>query len=87
MKPRILKYAVALAVGLPALAGGVAQADEPISNLWDGGKIILDTRLRHDYVDKQSYPQESHATTFRARYGVETGRWNGFNALVEGESV
>ncbi|WP_420560216.1 hypothetical protein [Tepidicaulis sp.] len=81
-----MKKTIAGAVLLSGLATP-AFAGETLSALWEEGKPILDTRLRYEYVDQQGLPEDAHATTFRARYGFETGALYGFTFLVEGETV
>jgi hypothetical protein len=43
-----------------------------------------DIRARYEFADIDGF-DSSHALTLRERFGVKTGSWNGFSALIEGE--
>lgn len=76
----------AAALLLPALA--TAQDDISSFSTWLGqGNWIVDTRYRLEQVDQDAFAEDALASTLRLRAGYETGRWNGFSALVEGELV
>jgi hypothetical protein len=79
MRPglRLLVAISAAALGAP----GLALAD-PIP-----GKLIVDMRLRSEFVDQDGLPKTAEALTLRTRLGWETPAWQGFRALVEGENV
>ncbi|MCW5761325.1 MAG: hypothetical protein KIS90_16265, partial [Phenylobacterium sp.] len=68
---------VALVLGAPGLAAAEGLP----------GKVTLDARLRSETVDQDGAAKDAHALTLRARLGYETPAWNGFKALVEGETV
>lgn len=71
---------------LPALA--FAQHDAQSFSTWlRQGHWLLDTRYRLEHVDQDSVPENALASTLRLRGGFETGRWNGFSALLEAEFV
>lgn len=74
---KMLVAAVAAALSIPA----AAQAAE------DQGKIILEARLRAEFVDQDPFAESAQAVTLRTRFGYETAGWRGFKLLVEGENV
>ncbi len=51
------------------------------------GKLILNTRLRHETADQEGLSLDSRAVTLRTRLGYQTASYAGFQALVEGEWV
>jgi hypothetical protein len=51
------------------------------------GKFNLNARLRYEYVDQNSLPDESNALTLRTRFGYTTAPLFGFTAMLEGENV
>jgi hypothetical protein len=51
------------------------------------GDVILDARLRYEFVDQAGFGEEAQALTLRTRLGYETPAWEGFKALVEVENV
>lgn len=69
-----------------------ASADGDLSNLWLNGKFTLDGRLRFERVDvDKQIPSDTvknaSAWTARIRPGFQTGVWNGFSGVVEGEAT
>ncbi|PCJ70603.1 MAG: hypothetical protein COA62_08505 [Rhodobiaceae bacterium] len=52
-----------------------------------GGKPLVDIRLRYETVDQGGLPNNADATTLRARLGYETGNFEGFSLLVEGDFI
>jgi hypothetical protein len=64
---------------LSLMAGGVAHAET--------GKLILDARLRYEYVDQEGIANTADAATLRAHLGYETPAFHGFKGLIEAESV
>jgi hypothetical protein len=76
-------------VALGAIAATTARADglDPVWTAFKATKPIFDTRLRIEQVDQEPIANDAHATTFRARLGLETGKaWN-TALLIEGEGV
>ena len=72
----------------------------PENESWDAflpefikeGKINIDTRLRWEHADQDSFggssnPRESNAFTLRTRLGYTTGSLYNFKAMVEFEDV
>ena len=70
-------------VAAPALAQ--TGAGDPLSRFIEEGDIILDARLRFEFVDRDGFTKDATALTARARYGFETGALHGFRLLVEGD--
>ncbi|HEY9216478.1 MAG TPA: hypothetical protein VIO94_00405 [Phenylobacterium sp.] len=66
------------ALALLAAAPAYAQAQ---------GDLIVDMRLRHEWVDQDGFPEDANALTLRTRVGYETPSWRGFRLLAEGENV
>ena len=92
--PRI-KQSSSLGSGL-VLLGGVALASVPGGALAQGNtfgdalmqsKPLINLRLRHESVDQNGIANDASANTLRARLGVQTGNYEGFTLLVEGEMV
>lgn len=52
-----------------------------------GGTTLIDLRLRFEDVDLASKPRRADSTTLRARIGFQTGDYEGFSALVEGDFI
>jgi hypothetical protein len=81
-----------LAAGMIVLALvpiGQAKA-EGADTLWSALtdlKPIVDARLRTEDVNQDGLANDAHATTLRARLGVETGKIWSTSLLVEGEAV
>jgi hypothetical protein len=83
MKTRFVA-ATAVALGVASTA---QAAEESLAQALSGTKPILDLRLRSENVDQDGIINDAHATTLRARLGLETGKaWN-TSLLVEGEGV
>jgi hypothetical protein len=70
----------------------------PIEKFFDGklpeaiakGKFNVNARLRYEFVDQTGVPaitDDSHALTFRTRFGYTTAPLYGFQAMLEGENV
>lgn len=76
MRPR-----PAVLASLAALLPGAALA-APTDGHW-----IVDARLRSETVSQDGLAKDAEALTLRTRLGYETRVWNGFRALVEGETV
>ncbi|TNE58494.1 MAG: hypothetical protein EP340_05110 [Alphaproteobacteria bacterium] len=55
------------------------------NNLADN--IILDLRLRGEWVEQDGKPDNAEALTLRTRFGFKTDEISGFQFLVEGENV
>ena len=52
-----------------------------------GGATLIDLRLRFEDVDLTSKPRRAYANTLRARIGFQTGDYDSFSALVEGDFI
>lgn len=75
--------AIAVALNTPAFAGDANSLGTALAET----RPIADLRLRVEDVDQDGIANDAHATTLRARLGLETGKaWN-TSLLVEGEGV
>lgn len=57
---------------------------QSFSEALKNGKPIFNARLRYEYANIESL-DEANALTIRPRFGYETGSFNNFKALIEGE--
>ncbi|TNE38950.1 MAG: hypothetical protein EP347_05495 [Alphaproteobacteria bacterium] len=87
MKPiknkRLFLSALMATVALTAWTPSSYAGDE--NSLADN--IILDVRLRGEWVEQDGKPDDAEALTLRTRFGFQTDEINGFQLLVEGENV
>lgn len=75
--------ALAAALNAPAFAQGADSLEAALRET----KPIFDLRLRVENVDQDGIAEDAHATTLRARLGLQTGKaWN-TSLLVEGEGI
>jgi hypothetical protein len=65
-----------------AALGAAAQAQTP-----EGPRLLLDSRLRYEFIDQDGLPEDAHAATLRNRFGLETPAYAGFRLLLELEHV
>lgn len=77
-----MKVRLSMVAGLSALLAPVAVLADPAD-----GKLIVDLRLRAEFVDQDGAPKDAQAITLRTRLGYQTPTWNGLSALVEGDNV
>lgn len=71
---------------LPALSA----ADDEVTSFtsWlQQGSWIIDARYRVEQIEQDAFAEDALASTLRLQGGYETGRWNGFSALIEAELV
>ncbi len=67
---------------------GMAQTQAQSFSDWLAqGRWTVDSRYRIESVDQSSLTEDALASTLRLQAGFETGVWNGFSAVVEGELV
>ena len=84
-KLKMTSNLLALATLLPIAA--FADALDTLPYAFSGGTPSLDLRLRYENVDQQSALHNAYATTFRARIGYDTGKWNDFDLYGEYEGT
>jgi Alginate export len=77
-----LGWAVLAVVSVPP-----ALAEGDIDDLLIDGKFTFDARLRYENVDQDGFAQNASAPTVRLRAGFVTGKYEGFQGLVEGEVI
>jgi len=82
MKSRFISVFQAMALAMFCLP---AAAQSPLEPLVTDAKILLDGRLRFEFVDQEGGPEDATALTGRIRFGFETGSIAGFKGLVEGD--
>jgi hypothetical protein len=85
-----LKAGAALAALAAALAAGEAAAADNAANSDQGlvpGRIIFESRLRYEGVDQAGLANNAEAVTLRTRYGWESPKVAGLQALIEGDNV
>ena len=57
--------------------------DEWISN----GVPLLNVRYRYEFVEEETFLNDANASTIRTRLGYRTGKWSGWQVLVELEDT
>jgi hypothetical protein len=75
----LLHKGVSLLALSASLAPAAALAD-------DGGRLILESRLRYEAADQSNLPHQANALTLRTRLGWETAKVADLRLLVEGEA-
>lgn len=51
------------------------------------GDVIIDARLRYEFVDQAGFTNDADAVTLRTRLGYETPAFHGWKGLIEAENV
>ncbi|HEX5280099.1 MAG TPA: hypothetical protein VFW28_08465 [Micropepsaceae bacterium] len=64
-----------------------AQAETDPATALLGGTTLIDLRLRFEDVDVKTKTRRAWAATLRARIGFQTGNYDGFSAVVEGDFI
>ncbi|GAC1625380.1 MAG: hypothetical protein NVS9B10_12270 [Nevskia sp.] len=86
MNRKMMSTALVSAMSLlPAL--GLADPLETLPYAFSGGTPSVDLRLRYENVDQKNALHNAYATTFRARIGYDTGKWNDFDIFGEYEGT
>ncbi|MBI1365472.1 MAG: hypothetical protein GC153_05895 [Alphaproteobacteria bacterium] len=49
--------------------------------------LILNARLRQEWVDQTGFTQDASGLTLRTRFGFDTPAWKGVSVLIEGEII
>lgn len=80
-------FATAEAPPAPETAPQPAAPELTLSDAIANGKVILEARLRAEFVEQANIANEASAYTLRTRLGWETAAWNGFTGLIEFENV
>ena len=81
---RKVLFAAAAAAAFPMLAPVSASAQDAGESAID---LILDARLRYEFVDQAGFAENAQALTLRTRLGFETPKLAGFSALLEIEAL
>lgn len=69
-----------------AAGGGPAMAQAAAAPAAKGD-VIVDARLRYEFVDQEGLPENADALTLRARLGYETAKFGDWRGLIELEGV
>lgn len=85
MFEKTLGAAMFMAVASMSAASAEESKGDDQAGLKD--HLILNVRLRQEWVDQAGFSKNAYALTVRTRFGFETPRWKGFSVLVEGENV
>lgn len=80
------RFLVALLAILAGLAPAAQAAEEP-ARTDPVFKPNADVRYRLELVDQDDIARSAVASTLRARVGVKTAAWQGFSAMLEGETI
>lgn len=76
---------------LAPVAAGQEEAAESSTPLWlealQNGRHWVQLRLRAESVEQEGFDHDANAVTLRTVLGYESAVWEGFSALIEGESV
>ncbi len=83
---RVAAIAIASMLALPALNMG-ASADNTMVDTILAGRPIMDLRTRYENVDDASKLPLGKAGTLRARFGYETGAWNGLSIQMDFDQI
>ncbi|QQD21154.1 hypothetical protein GJQ54_04920 [Oceanospirillaceae bacterium ASx5O] len=75
----------AIAIGSLVLASSAGA--EELSQFISAGKATADLRLRYENNDTDNNLKTADALTLRSRLGLQSGRVNGFSALVEIDDI
>jgi len=78
----LMATSLALLFGLPL--GSQASA---VTEAFTGGKTNLDVRVRGENVEQDNTLDDAYALTVRTRLGYTTGKFKGFSAFAEMESI
>ena len=79
------KHGLLAAVTLFVAAPNAGLADS-FTDALVGGKVNLDMRLRYEYVDQDNDLKDANALTLRSRLGYLTGKFKGFDTMIEMEN-
>ncbi|MDE2135710.1 MAG: hypothetical protein KGM97_05620 [Alphaproteobacteria bacterium] len=82
-----LNSAAAVAGMLILTATATKANADPFMIVFTQGKPLIDIRIRYEGVDQAGFAKGADALTLRARFGYQTGDWNGLNALFEFDQV
>ncbi len=80
--PKISTFGLAAVV----FAASSAPAASTLNEVFSEGKVSLASRLRYEYGDQPGV-KDSNAFTFRNRLGFTSGKFQGWNFMIEGEDV
>ena len=81
-----IKLALTCAAGAMALAAG-AHAEDTIADALAASKPILESSLRWEQVDQVGIANSAEALTWRNRFGLQSGDFHNFKALIEVDNV
>ncbi len=73
-------------LAVTAFSATAASAASSLNEVFSEGKVSLASRLRYEYGDQPGIA-DSNALTFRNRLGFTSGKFNGWQFMIEGEDV
>ena len=82
----LLKTASIACMALTISSGAALAADNPETIIKDG-KFFGEVRYRYENVDQDGIADKANASTVRTNIGFETGKYEGFKALIEAQIV
>lgn len=62
-------------------------AEETDIGFLANGEFFGQARYRYEYVDQSGFPEDAEASTIRLNLGYKTGKYEEFQALIEGQIV
>lgn len=77
------KFLAAVTLLMTVPENGLAES---FSEALTGGKVNLDMRLRYESVNQDNDLKDANALTLRTRLGYTTGKFKGFDAMIEMEN-
>jgi hypothetical protein len=83
----VTAFALTAGVALASFSGNALAEGNTLGDALNASKPLINLRLRHESVDQNGIANDASANTLRARLGVQTGTYEGFTLLVEGEMV
>jgi hypothetical protein len=75
------------AIAATIVGSAVAHAAGDVDDLLAEGKFTFDARLRYEHAEQDNKALDAQAPTVRARVGFVTGKFENFQALIEGEAI
>ena len=61
--------------------------NQSFAEAFTGATPYFDIRYRYEFVEQEDLMKDAKASTIRSRFGIKTGIYRGFQALVEAEDI
>lgn len=81
------KHLIPVGLALTAAIGYISPASAEEPDTVDPITPYADVRYRLELVDQEGLPEDAVASTLRLRTGLKSAEWQGFSALIEGETI